>query len=315
MGSWWRNMPQLFPGTEETAPESTQAARSRKQDDTNSRPPSLPESDTAVPEAYLPLYLRPESNGLIDPQNLLSEPQKDDVRRLLNELHRRGGCRFYVAIFGGGQQVPLPLAPQKLISQIGKLHERSVLVHYRLGDAASLGIACDAAFLKELTDDQRRGWLLAAGEAAAAYAHGPDALHAALTVLAERIAPVVEALPPRTVEAEDALRLDEEEAPPQAVALVPISVDRAETQKKADWRTRLRALPDDPAFAPAMAAAGGLLAALGALFLIWRIRRRNARLKETAADIRLSSPAGAGVSRVVHYMEGREAGGDARSVL
>lgn len=315
MGSWWRNMPQLFPGTEEAAPEAARTARSRKPDDADVRTPSLPESETAVPEMYVPLYLRPESSGLIDPQNLLSEPQKNDVRRLLGELHRHGACRFYVALFGGSQRIPLALAPQKLVAQIGKLQERSVLVHYRLGDAASLGIAYDAAFLKELTDEQRRAWLLAVGEAAATYAHGPDALHAALTTLAAQIGPVADALPPRSAEETDALALGEEETPPQAVALVPISVDRAETQKKADWRTRLRALPDDPAFAPVTAAAGGLLAALGVLFLVWRIRRRNARLKETAADIRLSSPAGAGVSRVVHYMEGREAGGDARNVL
>lgn len=315
MGSWWRHMPQLFPGTEEAVSESARTDRSRKRDDAAERVHDLPESKTTVSEAYLPLYLRPENSGLIDPQNLLSEPQKNDVRRLLNELHRHGGCRFYVALFSGSQQVPLALAPQKLVAQIGKLHERSVLVQYCLGNAASLGIAYDAAFLKELTDEQRRTWLLAAGEAASTYAHGPDALHVALTALAAQIGPVAAALPPRTIEETDAFLPDEEEAPPQAVALVPISMDRGEAPKKADWRTRLRALPEDPIFAPAATVAGTLLAALGTLALVWRIRRRNTRLKETAADIRLSSPAGAGVSRVVHYMEGREAGGDARSVL
>ncbi len=312
-GAWWQSVPQLFPGTGEDIPDSARSARTRDASAEERR--AAPENDATVPELDIPRYLRPESSGLIDPQNLMSEPQRVDLRRLLGELHRSGNCRFYVALFGRNQKEPLSLSAQKLIAQVGKLHERSVLLHYHLGDAASLGIAYDSAFLKELTDAQRSTWQNAAREAAASYPHAPDALYAALTTLAAGLHPAVEALPPRALEEEDALTLEEEEAPAREVALVPISLDRDNSPKKADWRTRLRALPNDPAFAPAAATVGGILAVLSLLVVLVRIRRRNARLDESAADIRLSSPAGAGVSRVVHYMEGRETGNDARSVL
>lgn len=275
----------------------------------------MPDSETEVPEVFIPRYLRPEGSGLIDPQGLMSEPQRTDVRRLLGELHKHGNCRFYVALFGPGQKEPLSLSPQKLIAQVGRLHERSILLHYHLGNASSLNIAYDTTFVKELADAQRRDWLEAVREAASSYGHGPDALYAALTTLAARVNPAVDALPPRPQGEMNALTLEEEETPAREVTLVPISLDRNNGQKKDDWRTRLRALPEDPAFGPAAAVAGGVLAMMAGVFLLLRMRRRNARLEESAADIRLSSPAGAGVSRVVHYMEGRETGNDARSVL
>lgn len=315
MGTWWQSVQQLFPDRDEAAaaPSIDRTAAGRTPPDDGDRAATLPESDTSVPEVYAPRYLRPESSGLLDPQHLLSETEQNDVRRLLNLLHRHCRCRFYVALFGNRQKEPLSLSPQKLIVEIGRLHERSVLLHYHLGDASSLRLAYDAEFMKELTDDQRRTWLLATRDAAGRFTHGPDALDAALRTLAEHMIPVAEALPERRVA--DAELLQDEVAPMRTVTRVPISLDREAAPKKKDWRSRLREIPDDPSFAPLAATAGGIVTLLAGFLWLLRIRKRNARLEESAADVRLSSPAGAGVSRVVHYMEGREAGGDARSVL
>lgn len=315
MGTWWSSVPQLFPDKdgEGAVPSVERSARGPSLPEESGKTPPLPESETTVPEVYAPRYLRPESSGLLDPQNLLSETERQDARRLLNLLHRNCRCRFYVALFGKDQKEPLSLSPQKLIGEIGRLHERSVLVHYHLGDASSLRLAYDSEFLKELSDEQRSAWLLASREAAGRFSHGPDSLHAALTTLAETIQPVVEALPERHAAENDLLQDDA--APMRTVARVPISLDREQTPKKKDWRSRLREIPNDPSFAPLATAAAAALALLAGLVLLLRIRKRNARLEESAADVRLSSPAGAGVSRVVHYMEGREAGEETRSVL
>lgn len=315
LGSWWKNVEQLFPDREDeaAAPRIDRAATAHPLHEDDATAATLPESDSTVPEVYAPRYLRPESSGLLDPQNLMSETERSDLRRLLNLLHRNCRCRFYVALFGKNQKEPLSLSPQKLIVEIARLHERSVLLHYHLGDASSLRLAYDAEFMKELTDDQRRAWLRAVRDAAGSFTHGPDALDAALWALAEHVRPVAEALPERRVE--ESQLLQDDAAPLRSVSRVPISLDREAAPKKKDWRSRLREIPDDPAFIPLASVAGGAVALLGGLLWLLKVRRRNARLEESAADVRLSSPAGAGVSRVVHYMEGREAGGDARSVL
>ncbi len=309
-GLWWQSYPQLFPSSGEKPPASLKMPDSPNHE-------AFPEDEgVSIPESELPQYFRPESSGLIDPQGFMTETTRDDLKHLLNLLHARCPFRIYVALFGKGQKEPASLSPQRLILQVSRPYERSVLLHYHLGVPESLQIAYDPAFLRELTDADRQTWLSAAQGAAEAFSESQDALYASLNSLAEHMQPIVDRLPPRVQPDEYTPEaLEENNLPQRDVSRVPISLKDREPNHKDDWRTRLRSIPDNSSFLPIASAFSGALAFSGGLFLLWNFRRKRAHLFESEADIRLSSPAGAGVSRVVRYTEGKEDAGDTRAIL
>ncbi len=306
-GTWWQSYPGLFPGKDEERPSPIKFSADL---------PTNTQEDEGIPETLMPRYARPESSGLIDPQGFMSEPQRDDLKHLLNILHSRCPFRIYVALFGEGQQEPTSLSPQRLILQIGRAYERSVLVHYHLGVPESLQIAYDPAFLKELTDAERSMWLSAVQGAAESFSRGEDALHASLTTLAEKMQPVVDKLPPR--EQANVYSLESLEAanlPQRSISLVKLNLPQQEERKKEDWRTALRDLPQNELFEPIAIGVGVFIAILGGAIGWWCMRARSAKLNESEADVRLSSVSGAGVSRAVRYMEGKETPGGAKKIL
>lgn len=306
-GVWWQNYPGLFPGKGEEHPALIKVPADL---------PAASREDEGIPEAAISRYARPESSGLIDPQGFMTEPQRDDIKHLLNILHSRCPFRIYVALFGKEQQEPTSLSPQRLILQIGRAYERSVLLHYHLGAPESLQIAYDPAFLKELTDSERSKWLSAVQGAAESFSRGEDALHASLTTLAEKMQPVVDQLPPRELPNVYSLEsLETANLPQRSVSLVNLSQPQQTETKKRDWRMALSGLPENPMFQPVAIGCGTIAVILGGLISWLVMRRRCAKLNESEADVRLSSVSGAGVSRAVRYMEGKETPGGAKKVL
>ncbi|WP_094137968.1 hypothetical protein [Akkermansia muciniphila] len=59
----------------------------------------------------------------------------------------------------------------------------------------------------------------------------------------------------------------------------------------------------------------GVLALFGAFILLWRRWKRHIHLLDSHPDIRLGAPYGAGVSRTVRYMDGKEPAADIRDVV
>lgn len=306
-GSWWQSYPGLFPGKGEEQPAPIKFPADL---------PPITQEENGISEALMSRYARPESSGLIDPQGFMSEPQRDDLKHLLNILHSRCPFRIYVALFGKDQQEPTSLSPQRLILQLGRSYERSVLLHYHLGSPESVQIAYDPAFLKELTDAERSMWLSAVQGAAESFSRGEDALHASLSVLAEKMQPVVDQLPPKEqVNVYSLESLEAANLPQRSVNLVKLDLPQQTETKKEDWRTALRDLPQNALFKP-IAVGGGLFVAIlgGAVGWLF-MRSRSAKLRESEADVRLSSVSGAGVSRAVRYMEGKETPGGVKKIF
>lgn len=252
------------------------------------------ESDTKVPSRYWPLYTKVASSGLCDPQQLYSTAERIDVERTLREINTHANFRIYAAIFKAGQEVPQNLGASTLVTAAAQPCEYAVLIHYKTGDAPEL----DLAYLEiKPSDEQRHEWLQRVREAAAAHGGGVDGLLAAIRSVHSSISTISAGFRPITPETAA-------QAP-----LIHIELNKDDSEDKDDKKQRKKELFIKYGI-PA-----GIVILLGLLIIAVHIlirRFRSGRLYPHEPDFRLASPFGAGVSRLVRYLEGTEASKEKR---
>lgn len=251
------------------------------------------ESDTRVLGRYCTLYSHPEQAAdLYDPQLLLSDMERGDVAHLLREINAHAPFRIYVSLFKAGQEIPSELAVSTLVAAASQPCEYAVMIQYSLGDDPVLDLG-----YKEIspTDEQRRQWVLRARQAAQTHGGGVEGLLAAIRQVQADIMPLSAGFRPITPESAGKARLID--LPMREKAAPPAPSGREKMMQAL-------ASPVLQPFLYALAAFLALGSGAVALFLHFR---HSGRLLDSSPDYRLSSPYGAGVSRYVRYLEGKEA--------
>lgn len=256
-------------------------------------PPEKPEeSDTRILGRYCDLYIRPQKqgSGLNDPQGLLTTVEREDVEHVLRTLNANAKFRIYVSVFKGGQQIPSELAVDMLVTATAQPCEYAVLMRYPMGNPAAIELGYQEI---KPADAQRHEWLQSVRRAAAdGSAEGlMDALHS----LSRLITPISADFKPVAVTTGGKM------------PLIDIDFKEENKNKKLSTRDRILELAQNPVVLAAIFYPLGTLAGLFGLYLSFNWLRTSSKLEDSEADIRLSSPYGAGVSRYVRYLEGTEA--------
>lgn len=271
--------------------------RQRKLPPQTARPLEKPEeSDTRVLGRYCEIYTRPpKGSGLNDPQGLLTTVEREDVEHVLRTLNANAKFRIYVAVFKGGQDIPSELAVDILVTATAQPCEYAILMRYPTGNPAGIELGYQEIKPEEA---QRHEWLQkvrsAAGDGDA------EGLMSALRCISELITPLSDSFTPVTASTGGKMPL--------------IEIDFKETQKekKRSIKDRIEEAMKNPALLAMVVYPLGTILALVILWFIFNWLRTSSKLVESEADLRLSSPYGAGVSRYVRYLEGTEAGKEKR---
>ena len=254
------------------------------------------ESDTTVPVQYHAAYTQESFSGLIDPQGLLNTMEQNDVLYVLNELNTRSNFQIYVTLFKGTQQIPTDMTTANLLTATATRSDYAVMLRYPLGLPSAIEIAYKGIPEEKIN---RADWLEKVRTAAASDGEGGlNGLLAALHSISDSVSPVSREF--RTADTGHNIKL-----PP------PINIEYRPEEKKEDnsFKKKLTEIATDPINLPYFITLGVIIL-LGLLTLAYYflVRRKGAILLETQPDLRLSSPYGAGVSRYVRYLEGKEAG-------
>ena len=253
--------------------------------------PSRDGSDRRISKRFYRGYADAQGESLIDPQQLLSSPERADVDYALRKVNASSGYHLYVALFRKGQELPMELAAGALARSVAQPGEYTVMLMYGIGDSPQIELGYHEM---ELTDENRHAWLDKVQRAAIVRGGGVEGILAAVQELHTCLAPVAEQLPPL------------EQRSDLQVPLVPIEMREDDEAEEVTMGDELRQMMGNSAMRPIGMALGGMLSlAMFALGIAW-LRRRSGRLLKSEPDVRLSSPYGAGVSRNVNYLEGRE---------
>ncbi len=248
-------------------------------------------ADSRIPKNFFPEYKQPGVHSLIDPQGLLREPERADIEYALRLINGRSRYHFFVAVLNRGQEVPIELAPATLARLVAPPGEYSVMLMYSMDDTPRIELGCHEI---DVADADRHAWLKKAQHAAMLRGGGADGLLAAVQVLHSCLAPLAQKLPPLEQRSE------------VQIPLIPIEMQEEDVAEEVSFMDEVRLAWDTPWLRKGAAVVGGLVGLLVLLFGFFWIRRRSGRLLPSEPDVRLSSPYGAGVSRNVNYLEGRE---------
>ncbi len=253
------------------------------------------ESDTTVPVQYHSAYTAESFSGLTDPQQLLSTVERNDVLYVLNELNVHANFHIYVSLFKGTQQIPTVLTTGSLLSANAQRSDYAVMLRYPIGTPSAIEIAYKGIPEEKI---RRQEWLEKVRVAAASDGEGGVAgLLAAIRSISTDISPISADFP--KIQTEHSVKLPKK-----------IDIEFRPEEKKEDdsLKKKLVAMATDPINLPYFITLGIILL-LGALTFAYYflVRRKGAILLETTPDLRLSSPYGAGVSRYVRYLDGKEA--------
>lgn len=291
----------LFPAPPETTDESDKKGRKaeKKKQPLSPRPArrnkQQEESDTTVPVQYHQPYMQESYSGLIDPQGLLSTMEQNDVLYVLNELNVRSSFQIHVALFKGSQQIPSHLTTAELLTASAQRSEYAVMLRYPLGMPSAIEMAYKGMPEEKLS---RREWLEKVRVAAASDGEGGlNGLLAAIRTISDNVTPIARDF--RTTRNENNIKLPDK-----------IEIEyRPETEKEDEsFRKQMLNVVTDPINLPYFITLGvAILVGLLTLAYYYLVRRKGAILLETQPDLRLSSPYGAGVSRYVRYLDGKEA--------
>jgi len=249
------------------------------------------ESDTTVPGRYCPEYKLPGRAGLSDPQGLLSDIERADVEHVLREYNAHSPFTLYAAVFKAGQSIPQELYAGTLVTGMAKPCEYAAVILYSIGDAPEVQLGYQEI---ELDDEQQRERLLQARQAATQAGGGADGLIATIRYLHGSISPMAADFRPIKPEAQ------------VNIPLIHIEMKNAGGEKEKSIRDRFRAWTQTPEAESLFIKVGIGALLLAPVMLFFLLRRRVVRLIDTKPDIRLSSPYGAGVSRYVRYLDGKE---------
>ncbi len=236
-------------------------------------------------------YLDARGESLLDPQSLLDAPARADVDYILRSVNANSGYHLYVAIFRSGQDIPMELSAGTLARSVAQPGEYAVMLMFGMGDTPQVELGYHEMDLK---DEDRHAWLDQVRREALIRGGGVEGIIAAVQQLHTCLIPVAEQLPPL------------EQRSDLQVPLIPIQMHEDEEAEEVTVSDELQQVLNNPTMRPLAAALVGALG-LTALVLgfIW-FRHRSGHLLKSRPDVRLSSPYGAGVSRNVNYLEGRE---------
>lgn len=249
------------------------------------------ESDTKIAKHYYPEYSVVGSSSVIDPQKLLSGVELADVEHTLNELNAHAPYHLYIALYKQGQELPMELSVGSLVRSVAKPGEYAAMLLYGLGDSPTLELGYHEI---KLSDDDRHAWLERVQRVAGHFG-GVEGLMAAAEELHACLLPVAAELPPLT--RQTAVH----------VPLIPLEMREDTVPPEPSLKDEMRLMLSNPALQPVLYTIGGILGLVGLVALLIWLRRRSGRLTKTTPDYRLASPVGAGVSRAVRYLEGKEA--------
>lgn len=253
--------------------------------------PVTEESDTTVLGHYCSMYMKPSSSGLCDPQHLLNSVAREDVESNLRLITARARHRIYVSVFQQTQSIPLELTATNLVRYVSAPHEYAAIIQYTTGDTP--GIALGFRDINA-TDAERFQWQEEAQTAARKAGGGAKGLMAAIEVLDKALTPKAKQFVPRSASVTD--------KPPR------IDLNLKEDKPKAISTSEIvKAWLADPQNTPLLITIGCLLLIPVMVVIGYLVRRRSGHLITTDPDLRLGSTYGAGVSRYVRYLEGKEA--------
>ena len=289
--------PEEIKAEEERKRELRRQKREQKQQQTRQIPRQTAplkkpeESDTRVLGRYCENYLHPvRGAGLNDPQGLLTTVEKEDVEHVLRTLNANAKFHIYVSLFKGGQDIPSELSVDTLVTATAQPCEYAVLMRFPTGNPAAVELGYQEI---KPAENQRHEWLqavrAAAGDGSAAGLM--DALHC----ISRLISPLSADFTPITATTGG-------KAP-----LIGIDFKENTKEKKRSIKDRIQEIIDNPVILAAVLYPLATIAAILGLWWLLSWLRSSSKLVETEADIRLSSPYGAGVSRYVRYLEGTEA--------
>lgn len=296
-GTWWDKNGPILPPLKTDKP-AIPPPPSPAGGDTPAVDP-VPEDWSDVNEYFLPDYIR-TSTGLIDPQKLLAEVERNDVIELIHLIKARYKVNLYVSIFAAGQKVPPSINAPAIARQIFRDKERNLLLHFHMGDIKNAQIALDPDLAARLGDNGRRDLLYQVKQDAALFTHPQDELLTAMVSLAQRTAADRAAAPKPSVTTAAANT-------PAGIPEANITIEEPEKEKESHMHVLLKTW-----MSFALANVTGIvlhvtaLALLITLWLVWK-NKRVVRLLPSEPDKRLGAPNGASQSRPVNYcmQEGR----------
>lgn len=261
------------------------------------RPPEKPEeSDTLVLGRYCDMYTKPADGCLLnDPQGLLTTVEREDTEHVLRTLNANAKFRIYATVFKGSQQIPGELAVNILVMATAQPCEYAVLVRYPMGNPAAIELGYQQI---SPGDDQHHEWLRKVRASAAD--GSAEGLMDALRCISGLITPMAGQFKPVTTTADGKL------------PLIPIELKPVEKKKKLSIQEKIQNLIEDPVVVNSVLYPLVSVLVLAGLWCFINWLRNSSKLVDTEADIRLSSPYGAGVSRYVRYLEGTEASKEKR---
>lgn len=289
-GTWWNSHAPLLP------PMDATVAPSVPESSANPDAPAVdpvPEDFTDVNEYFLPDYIR-TTTGLIDPQKLLGEMERNDVIELIKRIKSRYNVNLFVSIFAAGQKIPPSVNAPTIGRQIFRNRERNLLLHFHMGDIKSAQIALDPELSAQLGDAGRRDLLYQVKQDASLFTNPQDELIAAMVSLAQRTEADMASVPKPAL---PALTPDSPSAIPEA----NITIQEPEEARESHLHAMMKAW-----MSFALANVAGIilhvsvLAAVIVLWLVWK-NKRVVRLLPSEPDRRLGAPHGASQSRPVNY--------------
>ncbi len=249
------------------------------------------ESDKKILARYCEAYAKPSAAGLSDPQGLLTDMERNDVEHVLRQLNAHSRFHVYAAVLRAGQEVPRELSVQALATATAKPCEYAALILFPLGNSAALDIGYQEI---KPEDPQRHAWQEKVRTAAVAEGDGVEALISAIRQVHAQLTPIASSFRPLSAQTAG------------QVPHIPIVFRDDPVEKKVPIRDRIAAFFSEPSHQVLLYLGLGVFAALAALVGVYVLRRRSGELHESDPDIRLSSPYGAGVSRYVRYLKGKE---------
>lgn len=248
-------------------------------------------TDKKIPKRYYRDYSTANSDSLIDPQGLLDTPQRADVEYALRVVDSRSRYHLYIVLFREEQEIPLELSAGTLARSLAQPGEYVVVLMYGVGDSPHIELGYHEI---NLADSDRHAWLERVRRAALVRGGGVEGILAAVHELHTCLAPVAEQLPPL------------EQRSDLQVPLIPIEMRQEDEAEEVTLGDEFRQAMNNPAVRSVLLTLGGVVGLTFLTLGIMWLRRRSGRLIRSEADVRLSSPYGAGVSRNVNYLEGRE---------
>jgi hypothetical protein len=189
-GTWWKQAEFVLPSLDAQQTSAPAPTPTTVVEETSVVDP-FPVDTTQILDRFLPEYLQPDGDGLLDPQRFLTEIEREDVQNLINRIYELYKVRLYVSIFAKDQQVPAEVNAPTLARQVFAPEERCMLLHVHLGDVKSMQIACDSVLNDKIGDFGRRVLLQRVKENAQRYTDPIDELTEAMSAMVILVKPAL----------------------------------------------------------------------------------------------------------------------------